>query len=106
VAGSVLFAVGVAQGLARLCGDRVWLGNLLSGTLILGSIALFAWAAYARIAKRELNDKTVKYARMQRQREARLGPSGTPKPQPSPVAADGKQRQAADEELTFAVRGE
>jgi len=105
VAGSVLFAVGVAQGLARLCGDRVWLGNLLGGTLILGSIALLAGAAYARIAKRELNEKAAKYARMQRQREARLGPSGAPKPQPSAVAADGKQRRAPDEELTSAARG-
>ena len=95
VGGSVLFTIGVAQSLTLLFGDRVWLGNLLGGTLILGSVAFFAWAVYARIAKRELRNKAAKYDHMQRVREARFGPSGPTEPQPSPLAGDGTRRSHA-----------
>jgi hypothetical protein len=98
VGGSVLFTIGLAQSLTHFFGDRAWLGNLLGGALILGSIALCAWAAYARIARRELANKSAKYERMRREREVRFGPnpaaqprsSGAAQPQSAPTAAGGE----------------
>ncbi len=87
VGGSVLFTIGVAQSLTILFGDRAWLGNLIGGMLILGLVALCAWAGYARIARRDLAKKAAKYEHMRRVHEARFGPSAAAGPEPSHAAA-------------------
>jgi hypothetical protein len=76
--GAVLFTIGVSQSMTHWLGDRAWLGNLVGGALILGLVAAFAWAAYARVVRRDFAKKLAKYQRMQRERESRSGRSEEP----------------------------
>ena len=59
--GVSLLTLGVAQGFAALCGEHVWLGNLLSGFAILGGVALLAWAAWSQWSRRILQGKVAEY---------------------------------------------
>ena len=61
LAGVSLLTLGVAQGFAALCGEYVWLGNLLSGFVILGGVALLASAAWYQWSRRNLLRRVAEY---------------------------------------------
>jgi hypothetical protein len=52
---------GMNQGFTVLWGDRTWLGDLTTGIVILGGVALLAWAGAARLARNELARMVAKY---------------------------------------------
>lgn len=67
LAGVSLFVLGLVQGMIELFDGRAWLGNLVTGVLILGVLALLGWAYSARVARRGLAKKVAKYGDIPRE---------------------------------------
>jgi hypothetical protein len=67
LAGVSLFVLGLVQGMIELFDGRAWLGNLVTGVLILGALALFGWMYSARVARHGLAKKVAKYGDIPRE---------------------------------------
>ena len=61
LAGVSLFVLGLVQGMTQLFDGRAWLGNLVTGVLILGALALSGWIVSSRVARHGLAKKVAKY---------------------------------------------
>jgi hypothetical protein len=61
LSGVSLLTLGIAQAFAALCGEHVWLGNLLSGFAILGGVALLARVAWYQWSRKSLLRKVAEY---------------------------------------------
>jgi hypothetical protein len=64
LAGVSLFVIGLAQGLRELFGGLEWLGNLTAGGVVLGGVALLAWAYSSHVSKKALARKVAKYGEL------------------------------------------
>lgn len=60
-AGVSLLVAGMAQGFAVLWGNVVWLGNITTGVVILGGVALLVWAGAAHVSRKALARKVAEY---------------------------------------------
>lgn len=67
LAGVSLFVLGLVQGMNALFDGRAWLGNLVTGVLILGGLALLGWVYSSRVARKGLAQKVAKYGDIPRE---------------------------------------
>jgi membrane protein implicated in regulation of membrane protease activity len=68
-----LTCIGVAEGLAALFGGRPWLGNLVTGVLLLGAVATAALVGLKFLSRQSRQRTLKKYAARQQQQRARFG---------------------------------
>ncbi len=73
VSSVVLVCYGIARGLAVLFGGRVWLGDLVTGILLLALIAGGAYFGLKSIGKSSRERTAKKYAARQQQQRAKFG---------------------------------
>jgi hypothetical protein len=64
---------GMAEGLALLCGDRPWAGNLLTGSLVAAGLAGGVCVILNRFKKLALAETVAKYENRQSRQQARYG---------------------------------
>jgi hypothetical protein len=69
----VLLLQGIAGGLAVLCGNRPWLGDLLCGVLVLGIIVIGLWVGLKNVTRTSRNATVAKYEREQTRQRSDLG---------------------------------
>ena len=73
VTASWLLLIGLAEGVSALFGDRSWVGNLMTGALVLAGLGLGTYYALAKRA-RFARERTVdKYEKCQARQQARFG---------------------------------
>jgi hypothetical protein len=73
VTASWLLLTGIAEGLGALFGDRTWVGNLLTGALVLAGLALGTYYTLAIRARSSQERTFAKYEKLQARQEARAG---------------------------------
>lgn len=61
LAGVSFLVLGLGQGMRELFDGRAWLGNLATGAVILGGLALAGWSYSSRVARKGLARKVAKY---------------------------------------------
>jgi hypothetical protein len=69
----VLTLRGIAGGLAEICGNRPWLGDLLCGVLVLAVLAIGLWTAVKGFTRMSRQSTVQKYESDQRTQRADLG---------------------------------
>lgn len=68
-----LVIIGVAQGLAQVFANHPWLGPLITGLVILGSLTLGAWGWLAVTRQAAYNRMVEKYEQRKSRQRARFG---------------------------------
>jgi uncharacterized membrane protein len=74
----VLLIGGIAGGVAWLLGARPWLGQLITGTVVLGGTALGMWLLARRLTAASRRHLTEKYERKRRELRERFGRQASP----------------------------
>jgi hypothetical protein len=69
----VLLVVGIAQGLGALFGYRMWLGNLVTGLLILGLLGAGVWIVMSKVKNSWRNATWKKYEDRKREQRKKYG---------------------------------
>lgn len=72
-AGIVVFVMGLAEGFTTLFGDRVWLGRLTAGSLVLAGIAGAIYFAVRRVRSAFMERMAAKYEKRKAQQQERFG---------------------------------
>jgi len=70
-----LFGTGIALGLSELFGDRIWLGFLSAGLLILGLMSAMTWYGLSRWKKSSRDSTIRQYEQRHKSQHARFGRS-------------------------------
>ncbi len=70
---AVLLTAGIAGGLGAMVGGRLWLGQLITGVLILGLVAAGGARAARSIRESSRKRRLREYARRKRRQRARFG---------------------------------
>jgi hypothetical protein len=68
-----LLIVGVAEGLGRLFGDRYWLGDLVTGILVLGAVAAGVWFMMNKLTGSWRSQTIKKYEQRKQTQRVRFG---------------------------------
>jgi hypothetical protein len=69
----VLLVMGIAQGLGVLFGYRMWLGNLVTGLLILGLLGVGVWIMMSKVRNSWRNATWKKYEDRKREQRQKYG---------------------------------
>ena len=72
---------GIAHGLGDLFGERYWLGELVTGVVILASLVAIAFLGIRSLTKKARERTVKKYERRQQQQRERFGHSTTERAQ-------------------------
>jgi len=68
-----LLIVGVAELLTRLFGDRAWLGDIVTGILVLGAIGVGAWMMMNKLTNTWRSQTVKKYEQRKQSQRERFG---------------------------------
>jgi hypothetical protein len=90
-----LLIVGLAEGLARLFGDRPWLGDLVTGILVLGAIGVAAWMMMNKLTNSWRSQTVKKYEQRKQSQRERFGHDVPQRAAESAAAAAAERREAA-----------
>jgi len=69
----VLACIGLSGALAVLFGNRPWLGNLVTGILLLGTVGVVTWIVLKKLTGASKERTLKKYAARQQQQRAKFG---------------------------------
>lgn len=72
ITAAVLLVVGIAQGLGLLFGGRMWLGDLVTGVLILGGVGVTIWLLIKKITNNWRSQLVKKYEQRKREQRERF----------------------------------
>jgi hypothetical protein len=70
-----LLLSGLAEGVGRVLGDRLWLGNVLVAALVLSGLGATIWILLVRREKREYLNTVKQYEQRCRDQKAKFGQS-------------------------------
>lgn len=73
VSASWLLLSGIAEGLSALFGDRAWVGNLMTGVLVLAGLGLGTYYTLAKRARSSRERTVKKYEKRQARQQERCG---------------------------------
>jgi hypothetical protein len=79
VTAAVLFLAGFAEMLGRLFGDRIWLGNIVTGVLFLGALGLGIVYLARRITHTSFRRTVQKYAERRDRQRSQFGRDVSPR---------------------------
>ena len=76
--------LGMSEGLGHLFGERVWLGHLVTGLVLLSVLALVVYIMVRRMTSNSRRRTIEKYARRKQQHAARFPEQAGEQPVPEP----------------------
>lgn len=74
---------GLASGLSKFFVEAAWLGNIIAGLVLLGSLVLIVLGISAFMKKKSLEGKKHEYAQREQQQKSKLGHSVSERAEPA-----------------------